>query len=69
MLTFDEKNELIAAACHQFVHREVRSYEYLNQSRCVQSRCSLFMNYIIVDMVSITVQSFIEEYIIGLENN
>jgi len=33
MLTFDEKNELIAAACHQFVHREVRSYEYLNQNR------------------------------------
>ena len=70
MLTFDEKNELIAAACHQFVHREVRSYEYLNQSRCVQSRCSLFKNYIIVDMVSsTTLRSSIEEYIIGLENN
>ena len=32
-LTFDEKNELVAAACHQYVHRVIRAGEYLNQSR------------------------------------
>ena len=37
MLTFDEKNELVAAACHQFVHREIRSNEYLNQNRWVHT--------------------------------
>ena len=33
MLTFDEKNELVAAACHQYVHREIRASEFINQQR------------------------------------
>eukprot|EP00795_Rhopilema_esculentum_P016543 gene16543-7967_t len=38
MLTFDEKNELVAAACHQYVHRVIRAGEYLNQSRLTSQR-------------------------------
>eukprot|EP00794_Sanderia_malayensis_P010928 gene10928-12089_t len=41
ILTFDEKNEVVAAACNQFVHRNIRAGEFLNQTRHTTKRKDL----------------------------